>query len=170
MIIKNDLDALRKIAEPAGPDEVAEIISLLEKELIASAEAGQPGVGLAAPQIGINKRVAIVRSSEFSLDLVNTQFVKCEDPFLFGGEGCLSFPGKVSNTQRWRRITIKNFVGMSEECEMSLSDLNSVIVQHEAGHWDGKIFTDYEWIPSQKIGRNDPCKCGSGKKFKKCCL
>lgn len=170
MIIKNSESDLRRVSEPATREEALQIIKLLEDELEKSALDGEPGIGLAAPQIGIYKRVAILRSGSLSLNLVNTQIIETAEQFVFANEGCLSFPGQFSNTLRWRRCTIKNFPGMPEEEVLGLSDLDSVIVQHETGHWDGQVFADFKWIPQLKPGRNDLCSCGSGKKFKKCCL
>jgi peptide deformylase len=76
-------------------------------------------------------------------------------------EGCLSFPGKEIMIPRYNQIIMRadNFKG-----ELHLSGLWARIVQHEVDHLNGQTLLDH-FI----IGRNDPCLCGSGKKYKKCC-
>jgi len=100
-----------EIAEYASKDEAIEIISKLEWELRHSSI---PGVGLAAPQIGINKAVAIIRvKNSFdptdpvtSINLVNPRLVEAHDLVQYN-EGCLSFPGKSSKTIRYDEIFIE---------------------------------------------------------------
>ena len=71
MIIVNDEKALRVECVDVLPDEIAPLKEQLERELKASEERGMPGIGLAAPQIGIAKNMAIVRTGGLSVDLGN---------------------------------------------------------------------------------------------------
>src|ERR1700722_11729754 len=90
-------------------EEVGSILDTLEKELSFSARMGRPGIGLAAVQCGIFKRVAIVRlSSDFNLNLVNAKISKGYDEKMFRDEGCLSFPGVIENTMRFQEVYVVN--------------------------------------------------------------
>src|SRR5574338_426213 len=96
MIIINDEEALRVKCEDVLPEEVGPLIAQLEAELNEANRLGKGGIGLAAPQIGIAKKIAIVRMGAKGLDLnlVNCVPVKGYDPAVFKDEGCLSFPGR----------------------------------------------------------------------------
>ena len=89
MIVK-DLDFLRQVSVPVSSiEEANEIIVLLEKELQYCNEIGKSGIGLAAVQIGILKRVAIVRIGNIKLNLVNCNISETYDS-IDSEEGCLS--------------------------------------------------------------------------------
>lgn len=172
MIIKNNEDYFRNIKSEnvINKSEINDIIFQLENELNLSAKNGFPGIGLAAPQIGIAKNIAIIRTPDQFLNLINSEVISGSDKQMFRDEGCLSFPGKIENTMRYNIISLKN----NEEI-IQLSGLSAVCAQHEIGHWSGEIFYDFKAPKSQpiistKIAPNNPCICGSGKKYKKCCF
>jgi peptide deformylase len=175
-MIITDPEILRQKSQPAQPKEVAEIIALLEKELINYERLGKgKGIGLAAPQIGIQKRVAIVRiSPNYSVDLVNCRIEHTYDPFIFESEGCLSVPGINVNTQRYGEIHIvENLV---ESNAFIATGLMAICCAHEIDHWDGVLLQDRAIKKAIKQAPNDPCACGSIdektkkiKKYKKCC-
>jgi peptide deformylase len=124
-----------KIAD-SNKEMLALVIDLLEKELKNSKI---PGVGLSAIQIGIPLQVAIIRTMDLKLDLYNTEIIKMASPFIFNNEGCLSIPNIFKDTTRFRIIQIKNGDGSI----ITLDGYNSVVVQHEICHFEGKLFTDY---------------------------
>lgn len=175
MIITNNENALRVVCEKVSLDEVADLIDTLENELQHSAMMGNPGIGLAAPQIGINKDIAIVRlSPEHRINIINCQISAGFDPAIFRQEGCLSFPGRVEDTMRYQEIHVVN--NLMPPYKFIATGLLAVVCQHEIDHLNQKLFIDHviKPIPNQlfkkhKVGPNDPCACGSGKKFKKCC-
>lgn len=165
-MIVTDIGELKLPNTPAAPDEAREIIRALEIELASSQRAG---VGLAAPQIGIRRRVAIIRTKGASMDLVNPVVVDKERSIVVRGEGCLSLPGMSVDTWRFDEVFVK--------CDANpagfvATGLEAVVVQHEIDHLDGILMTDRS--TSIRIGRNDPCPCGAktpdGKpmKFKRC--
>lgn len=172
-MILTDEQALRMECTDVLPEEVAEIREKLEKELKASAERGMPGIGLAAPQIGIPKRMAIVRLKDYKIDLVNATIAKKFDLQLFDGEGCLSFPGRIETTKRYNEIHILD--NMGEPKQFIATGLLAVVCQHELDHTRGVLLPDVALSTvekpkgKQKVRPNDPCSCGSGKKYKKCC-
>ena len=152
------------------------------------------GIGLAANQVGIDAQVAVVNVRE-PLVLINPKIIskEVEIPFY---EGCLSYPGKGVNTKRYRDVIISTEQSESDwyfsgaqvpkdgkgswEKEKSNNEnaqlrvLESVCVQHEIDHLNGVVCMDRKVnttiVADKKIGRNEPCPCESGKKYKKCCL
>ncbi|MCZ2224475.1 MAG: peptide deformylase [Chitinophagales bacterium] len=169
MIIKNNPEAILLNCEEVRESEVGELISLLERELLLSELNGEPGIGLAAPQLGIAKKIAIVRIDNTKINLVNCSIDKYYDPFIFKDEGCLSFPGRVENTKRFQEIVIKNNLVYPKN--FIATGLVAVCCQHEIEHFNNKLFFDNKVKENIKIKQkpNDLCNCGSNKKYKKCC-
>ena len=149
---------------------------VIAEELFQIHNKRKDGIGLAANQVGIDAQVAIVNVRE-PLVLINPKIVSKENPIDYY-EGCLSYPGKGISTQRYRDIVVSTeneqgelvFGGSDEELDV----LESVCVQHEIDHLMGKTIHDRKidttYVADVKIGRNDKCPCGSGKKYKKCCI
>lgn len=173
MIITNNEAALRVFCEPVTMEEVGSLIETLEKELDYANRLGKNGIGLAAPQIGIAKDIAIVRLPKMNFNLVNAKLVKGYDPAVFTDEGCLSFPGRSETTTRFQEVHVSN--NLVEPYSFIATGFVAVVVQHELDHLNSTLFMDRS-VPKQvpivrtgKIGPNAPCICGSGKKYKKCC-
>ena len=170
MIVKNNLEILTKHCDEVASIEEAEgIVKILEQELSNSAKSGYPGVGLAANQINIHKRVAIIRlGQDYVINLANAKISKKYDPIVFEGEGCLSFPDKLIKSNRFNEIFVENNIFYPHS--FVATGLLAVVIQHELDHLDGKTLNDVEIkdSPKIKIGPNEKCYCGSGKKFKKC--
>lgn len=170
MLITNNENALRVQCSDVLLEEIGSLRETLERQLERCERLGKPGVGLAAPQIGIAKKMAIVRVNNVSFDLINAEIKNGYDPKMFTDEGCLSFPGRVENTTRFQEIHMINNIG--EPNQFIATGLLAVICQHELDHLNSKLFFDHA-IPKApklpKIGVNEKCVCGSGRKFKKCC-
>ena len=100
------------------------------------------GVGLAAPQVGILRRVVVIECVEGEiLELVNPKIIA------YAGEqqeqeGCLSIPGRWGITKRPKHVTVRAFNRHGEEFEVSGSDLLARALCHEIDHLDGKLFID----------------------------
>ncbi len=171
MIIINDEAALRVKCEDVQIEEVSELVSILEKELENSNRLGNPGIGLAAPQIGIAKKIAIVRAGNIKINLINCNIKEGYDKALFKDEGCLSFPGRLENTMRFQEIVVEN--NLTYPHTFIASGLIAVVIQHELDHINQTLFMDRKImtpsLPKKKVGPNDPCECGSKIKSKKCC-
>lgn len=177
MIITNNEDALRIECSPVLPEEVDNLISILEVELVNSAKLGSPGIGLAAPQIGIAKHIAIIRlgSADLDINLVNSKILYGYDKKVFQNEGCLSFPGRLETTLRYQEVCVDNPLGYPKK--FIASGLLAIACQHEIDHLNKSLFFDSSIKKkNSKVGPNDPCICGkldpiSGrvKKYKKCC-
>lgn len=171
MIITYNEEALRVKCENVLPEEVGPLIYTLENELANANRLGKNGIGLAAPQIGIAKKISIIRLDDIKLDLINCTLDTGHDPTIFVDEGCLSFPGKVENTTRFQEVYIKN--NLKPPYSFIATGFLAVACQHELDHVNSTLFTDRKVakpeIKKSKIGPNDPCVCGSNKKYKKCC-
>jgi len=173
MIIINNEEALRVKCEDVLSDEIGNLILALETELNHANRLGKSGIGLAAPQIGIAKNIAIVRlGNGLNLDLVNAKIEKGYDSTMFRTEGCLSFPGRMEDTMRYQEIYLTN--NLVSPHNLIATGLLAVVCQHEIDHLNSILFMDRA-IPKVatndvvKAGRNDLCPCGSFKKYKKCC-
>jgi peptide deformylase len=172
MIITFNEEALRVKCEPVTLDEVGSLIETLEKELDYANRLGKNGIGLAAPQIGIAKDIAIVRLPKMNFNLVNARLVKGYDPAVFTDEGCLSFTGRVEYTTRFQEVHIAN--NLVEPHSFVASGFVAVVCQHELDHLNSTLFIDRSVpkvvpvVKKEKVGPNEPCICGSGKKYKKC--
>lgn len=173
MIITNNEEALRVKCEDVTLEEVGPLVETLERELERSARLGNPGIGLAAPQIGIAKNIAIVRLEKLKFELVNARLEQGFDPAVFTEEGCLSFPGRREDTTRFQEVHIVN--NLVHPHKFIATGLVAVVCQHELDHLNSTLFMDHKIVKQAtiikpaKVGPNEPCVCGSGKKFKKCC-
>jgi peptide deformylase len=166
-VIITDEKILRQPCEDVKPEEVSELIALLEQELAASP---RQGIGLAAIQIGIPKKAAIIRINEIlRADLINCRIKNAYDLRLFQGEGCLSVPDKTVDTMRYNEIhVVDNELGFPSA--FICQGLLSVAIQHELDHCAGVLMQDRSIDKSKKKVRpNDLCPCGSGAKYKRCC-
>jgi peptide deformylase len=173
MIITNNEELLRVKCEDVSPEEVGTLIDTLEKELDYANKLGKAGIGLAAPQIGIAKKIAIVRLGNVKFDLVNAKIGQGFDPTIFREEGCLSFPGRVEDTVRYQEVYITD--NLVSPNRFVATGLLAVVCQHELDHVNSTLFIDHvasktvTVVNTIKAGPNEPCPCGSGKKYKKCC-
>jgi len=171
-MIISDEKILRAKNDEVSLEEAASLIKLLEKGLNYSMLMGRPGIGLACPQIGINKKAAIVRinsSNNLSVNLINAKIKKGYSPTLFKEEGCLSFDGQLNDTMRYEEIHVIN--NAIAPHEFVATGLMAVAIQHELDHLDGILFFDRAIVKNPlnvKTRPNDLCICGSGKKYKKC--
>ena len=176
---------LRRVSVEEGEKIATELFQILNKR--------KDGIGLAANQVGIDAQVAVVNVKE-PIVLINPEIVSRETEIPFY-EGCLSYPGKGVNTKRYETVEVKSenvegsmiFSGVDvgesgkgtwEESEVKedrhVRTLEAVCVQHEVDHLNGIICMDRKvdttYVAKKKLGRNEPCHCGSGKKYKKCCI
>jgi len=119
----------------------------LEKALQRSYELGKPGIGLACPQIGIPKNMAIIRvtgdnGKQYNIDLVNAKIKEGYDKHIFRKEGCLSFPGKFVRTKRYREILVTS--NEVDPKSFIATGLLAVCIQHELDHLRGILLPDLD--------------------------
>lgn len=95
------------------------------------------GVGISAVQIGILKRIIIIKVNGQFVTILNPEIVRTGREKKESKEGCLSFPGKFVKKQRWYRITIKGISIARDAIELNLSSHAAYIAQHEIDHLNG---------------------------------
>ena len=133
---------LKKVASPVTaftPDVVKLVRDMAETMYTA------PGVGLAATQVDVHKRIIIIDISETKDDLlvlVNPEIVAAEGEAECE-EGCLSVPGYYDKVTRAARITVRARNEHGEPIERAAEGLLAVCIQHEMDHLIGKMFVDY---------------------------
>ncbi len=103
------------------------------------------GIGLAATQVDVHKRVVVIDTSEERNQLrvfINPQLRQCEG-LQTGEEGCLSVPGIYDKVERAERVTVEylDFDGKTQS--LTADGLLAVCIQHEIDHLDGKVFVDH---------------------------
>ena len=99
------------------------------------------GVGLAAPQIGVSRRLAVIDIGDGSLlELINPEIIRSEGKQI-GGEGCLSIPEVVSSVERAQKVTVRSLNRNGELFDFTGEDLMARALQHEIDHLDGIVFT-----------------------------
>lgn len=99
------------------------------------------GVGLAAPQIGVLKRIAVIDVGDGLIELINPQIISTSGSSI-EQEGCLSVPGKYGTVKRPKTVTVKAFDRNGEEYEIIGEDLLARALCHEIDHLDGVVFVD----------------------------
>ena len=99
------------------------------------------GVGLAAPQVGVLKRIVVIDVGEGPLVMVNPQVVKTSGSQT-GDEGCLSVPGKAGTVTRPDEVTVRFLGEDGEWYELEGRELLARAICHECDHLDGKLYID----------------------------
>ena len=100
------------------------------------------GIGLAAPQVGIDRQFVITDIGEGLLILVNPRIVSKSGSAVME-EGCLSLPGIYVKVRRAKKITVTGFNEFFEKVSISASDLLARALQHEIDHLRGRLVLDY---------------------------
>ena len=134
---------LRKIAEPVTVfDEKLEV--LIEDMLETMYEA--EGIGLAATQVDVHKRLLLIDVSE-NRDcpqvFINPEIEILEDELSEYDEGCLSVPGFYETVSRPRMVKVIAQDSKGEKFEQVAENILATCIQHEIDHLDGKLFVDY---------------------------
>lgn len=100
-----------------------------------------PGIGLAAPQVGISKRLIVLDVGDGPIRMANPKIVDKQGEQL-GLEGCLSIPGLYGDVKRFDRIVVKGQDAQGRSFKVQAEGLLSRCFQHEIDHLDGRLFTD----------------------------
>lgn len=117
-------------------DRIITLLDDMHETLVAS-----NGVGLAAPQVGILKRIALVDTGEETLELINPEIISFEGEQT-DFEGCLSYPGKFGEVTRPQKVTIKAQNRNGEWYTYTGEDLTARAFCHEIEHLDGHMFME----------------------------
>jgi len=138
-IVKVGDDILRKRCRPV--EEITpKIIRLLDD--MAETMRNAEGVGLAAPQVGILRRIVVIEVEEGNLiELINPRIIAYAGE-QDGTEGCLSVPGKWGQVKRPMHVTVRALNRHGEEFDITGSELLARALCHELDHLDGKLYID----------------------------
>ena len=136
---------LKKVAEPVKKVD-AEVRRLMDDMLETMYKA--PGIGLAAPQVGVLKRVIVIdiaRDDEQPqpLRMANPELISVSDEDAVYNEGCLSLPEHYADVTRPAAIKVRYIDHENEIREMEADGLLATCIQHEMDHLDGILFVDH---------------------------
>lgn len=140
------IQQIRIFGDPVLRTPAAEVV-VFDKELrklvsdLTETMMDAPGVGLAAPQLGVSLRVFTYWVDDELGHIVNPTLNLSDDQQI-GEEGCLSLPGLAFDTPRSMSVVAKGFNMHGEPIELIGTDLLARCVQHETDHLDGIIFID----------------------------
>jgi len=124
----------------------AEEKKILDEMLSAMRKAG--GIGLAAPQIGLRKRLIVVEYEDALLMLANPKIIKKEGTD-FLEEGCLSFPEIMIKIKRPKKVIIEALDKNNKKTKIEADYILSRALQHEIDHLNGKLIIDYVSLPKK---------------------
>ncbi|HCC33357.1 MAG TPA: methionyl-tRNA formyltransferase [Clostridiales bacterium] len=130
-----------ELRRPAAPVRRAGRTVRDDLELMAATMAAVGGVGLAATQVGLNRRLAVIDVGEGRLDLVNPEVVRSEGQTV-AWEGCLSVPEVMGRVTRAERVTVRAMDGRGRTIWVEGEGLLARALQHEIDHLDGILFVD----------------------------
>jgi len=134
---------LKQKAKPVV--KVDETIKALVKDMVETMYAEQ-GIGLAAPQVGVLRRILVVDTSpkqpgEKLRVFINPELVSAEGRTKFT-EGCLSIPGEAEEIERFERVKLRALNEKGQPYEVEATGLLAIALQHEMDHLDGVMFVD----------------------------
>ncbi|HEU0293061.1 MAG TPA: peptide deformylase [Anaerolineales bacterium] len=125
-----------------------------------------PGVGLAAPQIGLSERIIVIEYYEREEDeeveeapkkvwaLINPEITKTSEERLIGVEGCLSIPGLIGEVERHAEVHVKGLNRHGKPTKVKAKGWLARIFQHEIDHLNGILFTERAtrlWKPQEEV-------------------
>ncbi len=131
---------LRRVAEPI--EHIDEDTRQLAHGMIRALTLAE-GYGLAAPQVGMSKRVIVLDVEEFFDVLVNPEVTDAGEDVVEGTEGCLSIPGGEAEVPRRRKIAVRGVKLDGTPVSFEAEDLLARVIQHEIDHLDGVLFIDH---------------------------
>ncbi len=137
-ILTQDVPVLRQKAKrvPRVDDSIRKLIDDMVETMLAA-----PGVGLAAPQVGVGLRVIVVKVDANLYTLVNPEVMKASGEQV-GLEGCLSIPGYVGEVKRALRVVVRGLNRHGKTVRIKAEELLARAFQHEIDHCDGILFID----------------------------
>ncbi|HHT02516.1 MAG TPA: peptide deformylase [Firmicutes bacterium] len=129
---------LRRPAQPVKKVNAA--IRQLLDDMVETMRAA-PGVGLAAPQVGVSKRIIVIETEEGLLELINPEVVRSSGREV-AMEGCLSVPNKAGEVERATQVTVTGLDRQERRIWVEAQGFQARALQHELDHLDGILFID----------------------------
>ena len=137
--------------------QVDKPIQRLIEDMIETMRAA-PGVGLAAPQIGVPLRLAVIEVEEKVTVIINPEITKSSEDTELLDEGCLSVPGFWGQVVRAQRVSVKALDRNGKEQRIRDADgLFAQALQHEIDHLDGKLYID-RMDSAERLQRSEPIR------------
>ncbi|MCL6453031.1 MAG: peptide deformylase [Alicyclobacillus sp.] len=149
IIRKGNDPVLRQIAKPV-PRVTPAVHKLLDD--MAQTMYDAEGIGLAANQIGILKRLIVIDVGDGLVELINPEIVEMSGSQV-GPEGCLSLPGIHGDVERASHVKLRAWNRQEETVEYEADGMFARCIQHEVDHLNGILFTDY-LKPSEIVYEN----------------
>ncbi|MCH4023786.1 MAG: peptide deformylase [Acetobacter sp.] len=138
-------NVLRQVARPVRPEDIAGIRLILPGMFAAMYAA--PGIGLAAPQVGISQRFALVDLGEAEarepMIMINPEILEESESLSTREEGCLSLPNQYAEVTRPEKIRLRWTTVDGNVMEREADGLLATCIQHEIDHLDGILFVDH---------------------------
>ena len=136
---------LKKLCDPV--EDMSDALRVLADDMLETMYDA-PGIGLAAPQIGILQRVITLDCTAQDEDnsplvMFNPEIIESSDETSSYEEGCLSIPDQYAEVVRPAEVTVRWMDVDGNEQQDTFADLWATCVQHEIDHLDGKLFIDY---------------------------
>ena len=143
-------DKLKRVAQPIDviTDETVALLDNLYETMVAN-----DGIGIAAPQVGKNKRIAVVEVDEGDkFELINPEIIEAKGESI-DVEGCLSIPHVYGTVKRADEVTVRYYDREGEEIEVTAFGYLARAFQHEIDHLDGVLFVEkmIEQIPEAEL-------------------
>ncbi|MBN1561313.1 peptide deformylase [candidate division KSB1 bacterium] len=137
-VIKYGHPTLRKVAAPYTQDEVDEkfIDDMLDTMYT------EDGVGLAAPQVNVSKRLIVCSDRENEFVIFNPKIIAHSESVKADLEGCLSLPGLHANVERYDKVIVTGVDASWQNIEVTATGLLAVVFQHEIDHLNGTLYID----------------------------
>jgi peptide deformylase len=152
-IIGPNNPVLRRKAHAVDNPNIPAIQQLINDMIETMRDA--PGVGLAAPQVAVGQRIAVIEYGEapegapedFEPEkklyvVVNPEIVARSEELVDGAEGCLSLPGYAGNVKRHEAVTVRALNRKGKPIKIKARGWLARIFQHEIDHLDGVLFID----------------------------
>ena len=137
-IVKKGDDVLTKMCRPV--EKFDEKLCTLLDDMYETMEDAN-GVGLAAPQVGLLRRIVVIDVGEGRIELVNPEIIKTSGE-QDGAEGCLSFPGEFGMVKRPMKVRAKFQDRNGEWYEIEAEELLARCIMHETDHLNGQLYVD----------------------------
>ena len=144
-VLTHPSPALKQVAQPVDPAKEKDLRELCKT--MARLMYDAPGIGLAAPQIGVLKRVIVVAADvdddeKGVMALCNPEIVELSEELEVDDEGCLSLPGISVPVERAARVTCEALTLSGKSVRIAAEGLQARLLQHEVDHLDGVLMID----------------------------
>lgn len=137
-VLKAGHPVLKQVAQPV--DHVNKKMRAFIEDM-AETMYKTDGVGLAAPQVGVSKRIIVVDDGNGLQALINPQIIKGEGS-QWGPEGCLSVPGYFGDVERYEKVTVTAIDPNNKKLRIEAEGFLARIFQHEIDHLEGHLFIE----------------------------